>query len=197
MSDIFINYKEENPIYAPGIGTYSTTGEKGDTGKNGNGVYYYPTRINQNQQAITTINQKISNNKLLYSTTYEDNPNHYQENDIIIDSFGEVFSIIKDENDMLVVGKCIGSISPNSPNFFTYNGTNITTQKEVDNTDVFENYVLNIYTSSTDENKIVYNQYFNISSEDELSSIELSKINTLTIEVCSKSDGICTKYKLK
>ena len=68
MSDIFINYKEENPIYAPGIGTYSTTGEKGDSGKNGNGVYYYPASINQNQQAINSINSKISNNKLLYST---------------------------------------------------------------------------------------------------------------------------------
>ena len=191
MSDIFINYKEENPIYAPGIGTYSTTGEKGDTGKNGNGVYYYPASINQNQQAISSINSKISNNKLLYSTTYEDNPNHYQENDIIIDSFGEVFSIIKDKNDTLVVGKCIGSISPNSPNFFQLNGDKIelnTDYKEEVLEEVFINYVINIYTEN--------NQYYNISKGD-LNTLSFSNDNTICVEICSISDGICTKYKLK
>lgn len=191
MSDIFINYKEENPIYAPGIGTYSTTGEKGDTGKNGNGVYYYPASINQNQQAITSINSKISNNKLLYSTTYEDNPNHYQENDIIIDSFGEVFSIIKGENDMLVVGKCIGSISPNSPNFFQLKGDKIelnTDYKEEVLEEVFINYVINIYTEK--------NQYYNISKGD-LNTLSFSEDNTIYVEIFSISDGICTKYKLK
>lgn len=191
MSDIFINYKEENPIYAPGIGTYSTTGEKGDTGKNGNGVYYYPASINQNQQAISSINSKISNNKLLYSTTYEDNPNHYQENDIIIDSFGEVFSIIKDKNDKLVVGKCIGSISPNSPNFFQLNGDKIelnTDYKEEVLEEVFINYVINIYTEK--------NQYYNISKGD-LDTLSFSEDNTIYVEICSISDGICTKYKLR
>lgn len=191
MSDIFINYKEENPIYAPGIGTYSTTGEKGDTGKNGNGVYYYPASINQNQQAISSINSKISNNKLLYSTTYEDNPNHYQENDIIIDSFGEVFSIIKDKNDKLVVGKCIGSISPNSPNFFQLNGNKIelnTDYKEEVLEEVFINYVINIYTEK--------NQYYNISKGD-LDTLSFSEDNTIYVEIFSISDGICTKYKLR
>ena len=187
MSDIFINYKEENPIYAPGIGTYSTTGEKGDTGKNGNGVYYYPASINQNQQAISSINSKISNNKLLYSTTYEDNPHHYQENDIIIDSFGEVFSIIKDEKDRLVVGKCIGSISPNSPNFFQLNGDKIELNAD-DKEEVFINYVINIYTEN--------NQYYNI-SKDDLDNLSFSNDKTICVEICSISDGICTKHKLR
>lgn len=186
MSDIFINYKEENPIYAPGIGTYSTTGEKGDTGKNGNGVYYYPASINQNEQAINSVNSKISDNKLLYSTTYEDNPNLYQENDIIIDSFGEVFRIVKDENEKLKVGQCIGSIAPNSPNFFKLDGNNIKLKSNTNERDVFDNYVINIYTNN--------NQYYNVSSADLSNAFS---DDSIIIEVCSISDGVCTKYKLK
>lgn len=196
-SNLYINYKQENPIYSPGIGTYSMQGNDGEKGDNGNSVYFYPNVINGNTQAKEFIISSIKENKLLYSIYNNDNPHDYLINDIIIDSGGDVYTIKKDASLNWDISDCIGNISPVCPLCVkaTINDDNTIILKWLDDYDsdtIQEEYIFNIsYLNNT-----TYETLYDVSINNKL-NISTSGNDNIYVEICSKTTGICSKYILK
>ena len=64
----YINYRENNPLYSPGLSTYTTQAEKGDTGQSGLSVYYNDGIITDNKSEEDRVVQNILSGSILSSS---------------------------------------------------------------------------------------------------------------------------------
>lgn len=197
-NDLYINYKQENPIYSPGLSTYSLQGNPGEKGNPGNSVYFYPNTLNKNSQALSFVKESIRSNKLLYSLYNDINPHPYLVNDIIIDSCGDVYYIKTINNDNIELSDCVGNISPSCPLCVKAERDNDSNIKLIidDNytaEELQKEYVFNVSYSDSNEKAItIYD--IDIENNNELSNS--NETNTVYVEICSKTTGICNKYVL-
>ena len=109
------NFLQQN---SPGNDGYGQIGLKGETGENGNSVYFTPYRLsgenNDYERCLTLINEgkELSNN-----LEYESKNVIYKTNDIIVDKLGNVYIIIINEgafdikflNNIFTQGNITGS----------------------------------------------------------------------------------------
>ena len=95
----YINYTQANPLYSPGIATYSSDSEKGDTGKNGLSIYYNDGVIEYNTNEKNRVIQNILNKSLISSTESSDREIDYKTGDLIIDGNSDVYEISIDETN--------------------------------------------------------------------------------------------------
>lgn len=194
-SNLYINYKQENPIYSPGIGTYSAQGNSGEKGDNGNSVYFYPNVINGNAQALEFIKNKIKENKLLCSIYNNDNPHIYLVNDVIIDSRGDVYTIESLSENAVSISDCIGNISPVCPLCIKIEseGEKTIELKLSDgySDSIASSYIFNISYLSDEEKWVTT---YNVSIGDKISNV--STDTSIYGEICSKNTGMCSKYIL-
>ncbi len=194
-SNLYINYKQENPIYSPGIGSYSFTGEKGEKGDSGNGIYYYPSSLSNNAQAKSFVEDKLNNKKLLYSLYGNDNPHEYLENDSIIDSDGDVY-IIKGTPGSFTISECVGNICPSCPLCVDVVVVSNNAIKLIPNAYYAnDTYIFNV-SYCTDKDKKTYTTMYNISIDGTPLSITPSNNPNIYVEICSKTTGVCSTYIL-
>lgn len=199
-SNLYINYKQENPIYSPGIGSYSFTGEKGEKGDSGNGIYYYPSSLSNNAQAKSFVEDKLNNNKLLYSLYGNDNPHEYLENDSIIDSDGNVY-IIKGTPGSFTISECVGNICPSCPlcvdvSIVNNNAFKLVTTANYDSSTIRNYYVFNVTYYRQINNTGSYVTSYNYSIGNTVNFWNKSQDSNIYVEICSKTTGICSKYIL-
>lgn len=95
----YITYTQANPLYSPGIATYSSDSEKGDTGKNGLSIYYNDGVIEYNINEKNRVIQNILNKSLISSTESSDREIDYKTGDLIIDGNSDIYEICIDETN--------------------------------------------------------------------------------------------------
>ena len=97
MADFFI-YNNDGiiPDYIPGIPGYGQRGSRGNTGFPGASVYYSSFDLS-NPKEQKLANDCIKNNKVLSNNLDDANANEYREHDIIIDTTGALYILVKDE----------------------------------------------------------------------------------------------------
>lgn len=93
----YITYTQANPLYSPGIATYSSDSEKGDTGENGLSIYYNDGVIEYNVNEKNRVIQNILNKSLISSTESSDTEINYKTGDLIIDGNADVYEIYIDK----------------------------------------------------------------------------------------------------
>ena len=119
-----INYKIDNPIYAPGLSTYSTKGNRGKTGAAGTSLYYAPLIIN-NDYAVDFVNDKIKSNAVISNDTMEYLPEGriYKAGDLIIDQIGNVFRIKLLNTSLSIDTIKLGNITDSIKKNYTYDAS--------------------------------------------------------------------------
>lgn len=119
-----INYKTDNPIYAPGLSTYSTKGNRGKTGAAGTSLYYAPLIIN-NDYAVDFVNDKIKSNAVISNNTMEYLPEGriYKAGDLIIDQIGNVFRIKLLNTSLFIDTIKLGNITDSIKKNYTYDAS--------------------------------------------------------------------------
>ena len=160
----YIDYKTYNPIYAPGMGTYSPRGERGDNGESGTCVYYTRDYIKGDQYERDFINSKIGANVLLSSKTDNtENERGYNVGDLVIDTSGDVYTIENDgteTNPVLVISaEPIGNINMSIKKNYTVslykNQTCLICNNDEDSSGVYK-YIYNITIETTDKQQKTY-----------------------------------------
>lgn len=88
----YIDYEKNNIIYSPGLvsNEYSSTEQKGNTGKRGNGIFFFPNIINGNEDNYNYVREKLNSNKHIID---ENIVIEYNDYDMIIDSTGDVYYV--------------------------------------------------------------------------------------------------------
>lgn len=89
----YINYRENNPLYSPGLSTYTSQAEKGDTGQSGLSVYYNDGIITDNKSEEDRVVQNILSGSILSSSDASGDSVSYKTGDIIIDGNADVYRI--------------------------------------------------------------------------------------------------------
>lgn len=89
----YINYRENNPFYSPGLSTYTSSSEKGDKGQSGLSIYYNDGIITDNKNEEDRVIQNILSGSVLSSTESYDEEIVYKTGDIIIDGNADIYSI--------------------------------------------------------------------------------------------------------
>lgn len=98
----YINYKTSNPIYAPGLSTYSPGGEIGPSGLAGISIYYINKTMSDT--VAEELEVTIANNILIGSTGEDVIECKYRAGDTIVDEIGDVYLIkTEDSNDELKI----------------------------------------------------------------------------------------------
>ena len=88
----YIDYEKNNIIYSPGLvsNEYGNTGQKGNAGKRGNGIFFFPNIINGNDDNYKYVRSKLITKKHIL---YENIDIDYNDYDMIIDSTGDVYYV--------------------------------------------------------------------------------------------------------
>jgi hypothetical protein len=104
----YINYTQNNPIYSPGLATYTTKSEKGDTGNAGFSIYYDDGIIENNINERDRVIQNILSDTLISSTESTSEKISYKTGDLILDGNANIYKIIIGDNaaDIELIG-CI------------------------------------------------------------------------------------------
>lgn len=114
-----INYKTDNPLYAPGLITYGPKGDDGKQGQKGASLYFINSVMNDDtRNSITT---KIKNSELLYNDNGDQTTEEYRIGDIIVDIKGNIYKIIPSNDGFDIDPKSIGNISPRLSKPFVVN----------------------------------------------------------------------------
>lgn len=152
-----INYKTDNPIYAPGLSTYSTKGNRGKTGAAGTSLYYAPLIIN-NDYAVDFVNDKIKSNAVISNNTMEYLPEGriYKAGDLIIDQIGNVFRIKLLNTSLFIDTIKLGNITDSIKKNYTYDASSGEYVFYTNNIEGFAYEYDCIYTDE-DGDKIQYN----------------------------------------
>lgn len=102
----------KNTLYAPGIATYGSQGERGQTGLNGFSIYYIPDNINDDNSNYI-IKNYISKNRII-SNNYTNNNSYlndrpYQYSDLFLTPNGKIYKYvnINNEKSLLEIGEII------------------------------------------------------------------------------------------
>lgn len=117
----YINYRKNNPIYSPGLTTYTGTVDKGENGENGTKIYYANRTLSQNNN-ISLFNSMIDE-RVSFSS---DDTVEYNVGDIIIDDIGNVYIIEANETDktkLQINNTPIGNIITNENAAFYIDGS--------------------------------------------------------------------------
>lgn len=174
-----INYKTDNPIYAPGLSTYSTKGNRGKTGAAGTSLYYAPLIIN-NDYAVDFVNDKIKSNAVISNDTMEYLPEGriYKAGDLIIDQIGNVFRIKLLNTSLFIDTIKLGNITDSIKKNYTYDASVGGYVFYTSNYDEFAYEYDCIYKDENDDVKIQYN--VNITPEETIGEVSKYKIETPT-----------------
>lgn len=104
----YINYRENNLLYSPGLSTYTSHAEKGDIGQSGLSVYYNDGIITDNKSEEDRVVQNILSGSILSSSDASGDSISYKTGDIIIDGNADVYRIDLESADKTL--KYIGNI---------------------------------------------------------------------------------------
>lgn len=189
----YIDYKTFNPIYAPGLSTYASKGEKGDSGTNGTAVYYNKNSIKRNQSERDFVDQKIANNELLTSSTSEsNNVVVYKPFDLVIDSDGDVYYIINDGGVCKLGTSIIGNISASIRKNYqiTTSGASFTLTSLLADTSQRDRYRYNItYYYIDGETQVNKVEYLHLADGQAFDTGVGSPITILQVEVMDRETG--------
>ena len=93
MVEQLLSQKYANYNYAPGIATYGIDGKTGQSGNDGNNIYFTDYNINEND-GLSDLMQKILNNYLPIKGVDTKINRAYKENDIFFDRNGIIYKLI-------------------------------------------------------------------------------------------------------
>lgn len=179
----FINYKTTNPVYSPGLATYSPKGDKGNEGMPGTSIYFVNGLLSE-ESIKSNVSTLISTNMPLINTSEGEFGCIYRTGDVVVDEIGDVY-MISLEDEKKIGSNPIGNITTQIRKPFYY--TTINGKNGIKIIDTVNYLYFGMMTSGVTEPISVTDKDF----------AELNKNNYTYIEVVSKTTGECAIFPIE